>query len=537
MALAVDPADAQDRNGSPTLPSIADKTQVAVGYVYHDADGNGHRDADEAGLPDVRVSNGRDIVRTDSEGRYELEVGDDQILFVIKPRDWKTPVNEHQLPQFYYIHKPNGSPESQYPGVEPTGSLPKSVDFPLTPSDEPNTFRALVFGDTQPRNVKEVDYITHDVVAQIIREEGKHASFGVTLGDVAFDNLNTMEPLNRAISKIGIPWFNVLGNHDLNFDSPDDMHSDETFERIYGPSYYSFDYGATHFIVLDDVIWTGGKGKKRGKYHGGLGKVQIEFIRNDLAMIPEDQLVVLMMHIPVTGVEDRQELYRLLEKRPYSLSLSAHTHRLQHHFLDEEDGWQGAEPHHHLTNVTVCGSWWSGMPDENGIPHATMSDGGPNGYSIITFDGHEYSIEFRAARRPANHQMNIFAPYEVAADATGDTEVLVNVFAGSERSKTEVRFGADQPWRTMEHVARPDPYFEKLKEREAALAKRLSPVDGGTPLPWNPLPKSHPSSHIWRGLLPADMPIGTATIEVRTTDMFGQTYTDQRSIRIVAPTH
>lgn len=532
------PAAAHEGHAHLTAASeqtLTGSIQVASGYVFHDLNGNQKRDTEEPGLPDVRVSNGSEIVRTDVEGRYELKVDDDQILFVIKPRNWKTPVNQDQLPQFYYIHKPAGSPDSRFPGVDPTGPLPKSVDFPLYPNEEPDTFRALMFGDPQPRNLKEVDYITHDVVAQIVREEGHDASFGVTLGDIAFDDLNTMEPLNRAIALIGIPWYNVIGNHDINYDSPDDQHSDETFERIYGPNYYSFDYGAVHFMVLDDVTWVGGKEGQRGKYHGGLGETQMEFIRNDLAMIPENQLVVLMMHIPLVNVEDRQELYRLIEQRPFSLSFSAHTHYMEHLFIGKEDGWQGPKPHHHVINVTACGSWWRGAPDENGIPHATMSDGGPNGYSIISFDGQKYSLEFRAARRPGDHQMNIHAPDEVTAGATEPTEVLVNVFAGSERSTTEIRFSADGPWVPMERVVRSDPYFEELKQREAALSEQLPSKDGAPSLPWMGLPAPHATQHLWKATLPAELPVGTATIDVRTTDVFGKTYTDQRSIRVVAP--
>ncbi len=151
-----------------------------------------------------------------------------------------------------------------------------------------------------------------------------------------------MEPLNRAIALIGIPWYNVIGNHDINFEAQDDEHSDETFERIYGPSYYSFDHGPVHFLVLDDVRWFVPEGQDRGRYVGGLGKTQMEFIRNDLALIPEDQLVVLMMHIPLVDVEDRDELYDLIEKRPFSMSISAHTHYQQHVFIGKEDGFDGA---------------------------------------------------------------------------------------------------------------------------------------------------------------------------------------------------
>jgi hypothetical protein len=391
-----------------------------------------------------------------------------------------------------------------------------------------------MFGDPQPRNVKEVDYIAHDIIDQIVKAEGHDASFGVTLGDIAFDNLGTMDPLNRAIAMIGIPWYNVIGNHDLNFESPDDQHSDETFERIYGPSYYSFDYGAVHFMVLDDVRWFGRMPDQKPHYVGGLGETQMAFIRKDLEMIPEDQMVVLMMHIPLTNVEDRQELYRLIEKRPFSLSFSAHTHYNEHRFISDEDGWQGAEPHHHVVNVTACGSWWRGAPDELGIPHATMSDGAPNGYSVLTFDGHQYALQFHAARRPASHQMNIHAAPALGQDALADENVIVNLFGGSKHARLEIRFGSSGDWQPMERFVGVAPYYQALKDREAALADQLPKREGGgSNLPWISLPGAHQTPHLWRIALPTDLPTGTHAIEVRAVDMYGQTHRDQRSIRIL----
>ena len=38
----------------------------------------------------------------------------------------------------------------------------------------------------------------------------------------------------------------------------------------------------------------------------------MEFVKNDLALIPDDQLVVLMMHIPLDEVGDRKELFQLI---------------------------------------------------------------------------------------------------------------------------------------------------------------------------------------------------------------------------------
>ena len=97
-----------------------------------------------------------------------------------------------------------------------------------------------------------------------------------------------ISPENVAL--IGIPWYNVVGNHDINFDSPTDKNSDETFHRHFGPNYYSFDYGAVHFIVLDDVEWSHQQANGKRGYIGGLDEDQLTFVKNDLALVPEKKL-------------------------------------------------------------------------------------------------------------------------------------------------------------------------------------------------------------------------------------------------------
>src|SRR5690554_7631488 len=104
---------------------------IVKGFVFEDLNGNGKKEQREKGIAGVPVSNGIEVVQTDAKGQYELPIGDDQIVFVIKPSDYSVPVNENKLPQFYYIHKPAGSPELKFAGVQPTGELPKSVDFEI----------------------------------------------------------------------------------------------------------------------------------------------------------------------------------------------------------------------------------------------------------------------------------------------------------------------------------------------------------------------------------------------------------------------
>ena len=155
-----------------------------------------------------------------------------------------------------------------------------------------------MFADPQPRNQQEVDYLIQDVLEELV---GTDATFGVTLGDIMFDDLSLFESQNQGIALVGIPWYNVIGNHDVNREAKRDEHSDETFERVFGPAYYSFEYGKAHFVVMDNVDWYYNEGTKKHGYRGGISKAQMAFLENDLKLVPKDKLVVLMMHIPITS--------------------------------------------------------------------------------------------------------------------------------------------------------------------------------------------------------------------------------------------
>lgn len=503
--------------------------QQAAGRVYHDKNFNNQYDTGEPLLSGIRVSNGESIVTTDSTGSYELAISDDTILFVIKPQGWRTPVNEDQIPQFYYIHKPAGSPVGyRFKGVSPTGPLPKSVDFPLYPQKEPDNFKAILFADPQPRNQQEVDYVIREVVEEII---GTDAAFGVTLGDIMFNNLDLFGPQNQGIALIGIPWYNVIGNHDNNAEAPSDELSDETFERIYGPAYYSFDYGQAHFVVLDNVEWYHDKAGKKMNYRGGLGKRQMTFLTNDLADVPAEKLVVLLMHIPLLSTREKSKIFRLIEQRPFTLSVSGHQHYQRHLYLDKEDDWQGKTPHHHVINVTAGGSWWSGMKRYGGAPHAYSRDGTPNGYSIVTFDGNQYAFQYKAAGKPASYQMHISAPAELSSTAE-PIKVYANVFAGSTRTHlTAVLRNNKGTLKTLKVEHAPDqrdPDLVALAEAEDQLRTTL-----GKQVTWSKMSQPIPAHHLWAIELPDGLKPGVYAIQVTAVQPDGTRHTGLRTLRVV----
>ena len=405
--------------------------------------------------------------------------------------------------------------------MAPTGPLPESIDFALYPQEEPEKFEAVIFADPQARDIKEIDYVAHDVVEELI---GTKAAFGVTLGDIMFDDLSLYGAHNRNVAMVGIPWYNVIGNHDLNFDAKSRKHVNETFERVFGPSYYSFNYGEVHFVVLDNIDWVVPEpSNQRGPhYRGKFGETQLAWLKNDLASIDENRMVVLMMHIPIHGCEDAKQLYSLIENRPLCISMSGHTHYHAHKYLTKEDGWNGKEPHHHIINVTVSGSWWSGQKDERGIPHATMSDGAPNGYSILSFDGSDYQLDFRAAGRDKKYQMEIHVPDEIPQKKLADTPLVVNVFNGSEKSVVKMRVDNGSEWTTLKKQNGTDPRFVKQYEKELKTQPLIEPG----------LPKPGISTHLWVAKLPSDLKLGHHLITIQVTDRTGRKFQSNQIIRV-----
>ncbi len=531
---------AQSRKAS---KRAANAQAMVGGFVYHDLNENQIKEAGEPGIPNVLVSNSVEVAKTDANGYYELPVTGDDVFFVIKPSTWQCPLNEDNLPQFYYLHKPDGYPAGfKYAGVSPTGALPSSLDFPLYPVEEDPKFKAVVFGDPQPYTIEQVDFLGDDIIPELIGQSD--LEFGMTMGDVVGDDLDLYGPINQLIAKIGIPWYSVLGNHDVNYMAPTDEWADETFNRVFGPATYAFEYGEVHFIVVDDVIHEDKAGSKQ--YVGGLRPDQLTFVENYLGHVPKDHLVVLAMHIPLENhgkyfrKSDQKALFDLLKDFPNTLSISAHTHVQEHkYFHAESSDWSRDVPHHHFNVGTTSGSWWRGYKNEVDVPMTMMRDGTPNGYAMIQFNKVDYLIDWKVAGSPESHQMNIHVPRGILAGSTDTTLLTVNFFNGCEQSEVEYRVEGLTSWKTMTKISKFDPYYLKVYERwenlkylEVPEKWESDPQLVNEPNIGRPISNPQESAHLWEADLGTDWPVGRHVIEVRAKDRNGRTYQAIKTFRV-----
>ncbi|NLO32226.1 MAG: hypothetical protein GX117_02540 [Candidatus Hydrogenedentes bacterium] len=507
--------------------------ETVVGTVYHDQNGNRVKDAHESGIPGVAISNGESVVVTDSAGRYSIDVEDPGIVFMVKPRGWETFVDPASgLRQFYYLYRPNGSPEVKYGGIAPTGALPESLDFPLRPLKESNAFEILLLGDPQVRDLDEVRYYVRDMIPEVT---GLDVAFGCILGDNVYNTPLMFEPYRQATQQAGLEWHYVPGNHDTGFDAPSNEYSYETFQNAIGPEYYAAVYGHVHLLVLNNIHYE----LPSSEYHAELGEKQQAFVRNYLALVPKDALVILTMHIPIMRLVDRDALYESLAPFPNCISFSAHTHSHAHYFLNaEDDGWTNEYEHHHIVQGTVCGSWYGGFPNGVGIPESLMGDGTPKGYAILRVDGGSYDYRYYASGHGKDYQMDVHVPRQVSLDSDNKGQVVVNFFNGTEKCKLEMRLNNGE-WTPMEQYTGKPPFYVELVDRQKEFARLVGKERGLTEVDdkkarqiadqfrfaiGRGMPAAKDTRHLWGAPVPAALKEGFNTVDVRATSPFGGPY-------------
>lgn len=372
--------------------------------------------------------------------------------------------------------------------------------------------RVLVFGDPQVKSMHDIDYYRRDIVEPL---RGRHgAQLGITLGDLVDDAPALFPAIKAETAKLGVPWLYAPGNHDVDPGAEDDAGSLDGFRRAIGPDTLVHETALANFVVLDDVIIQPGR---QPAYIGGLREDQFALLAQRLPELRKDRLLVVALHIPLfedAGKDsfrdaDRARLFALLKAFPHVLVLSAHSHAQRHVFHGAADGWQGVAPLHEYNVGATCGSYWSGVKNAAGIPDATMADGTPNGYAVLTVrPGGDYALAWHNARDPADTQIGLHAPKVLRRGAYPAWHVYANVYMGMGDSRVEYRVD-DGEWKPMKKVLQPDPALLAENMRDDA-AEALRGYDRS--------PEAEPSHHLWRAALPTRLSAGQHRIEVRAFD-------------------
>ncbi len=343
------------------------------------------------GINRVAVSDGRSVTMTNSSGEFELNSSSDRdFVFVSMPSGYKIKKQTNGSADFFQKIDKSKADQNCYFNLEKTETSDSNHHF-------------LLLADTQIQNEFEANQlltVTGPDVKATINSLNDPNIFGIGCGDLVYDRLELFKEYNQSIQNYGIPFFQVIGNHDMDFGVRSDAWSNQTFKSHFGPNYYSWNRGEIHYVVLDDVFYLG----TSSKYIGYLAEEQLAWLEQDLAQVEKGKTVVISLHIPTfTGavrryperdvlgvtVSNREHLYRILEGYQAHI-LSGHTHfndnMIHGHIYEHCHG-------------TVCGAWWSGP---------ICYDGTPNGYGIYEAKGSELRWQYKGTGLDVNEQFRVY---------------------------------------------------------------------------------------------------------------------------------
>ena len=235
-----------------------------TGKIYVDTNKNGIYDNGEQKLEGVLVSNGLDVVKTNTKGIYTLpEYPKGKFIFITTPSGFQTNNGHFQRIEL-------GKKEYNF-GLSPTSGY--------IAHDGAHNF--LHITDTEISSPVGQDGWLNNVRDYAHNEQ---SAFIIHTGDICYEDglkshLNMMNANN-----MGVPVFYCIGNHDL----VKGKYGEEMYESIYGPVYYSFDVGNVHYVVTPML---------RGDYRPGYRQKDVcRWLKNDLTQIPSGTPVIVFNH-------------------------------------------------------------------------------------------------------------------------------------------------------------------------------------------------------------------------------------------------
>ena len=436
------------------------------------------------GLAGVAVTDGSNIVLTDSMGRYSLAtLSLSQFIYITTPSGYDVPVASGSIPQFYHTLTPSDS----------------IYDFHLTPSaTDDNRHAFVVHTDVQVTSKADVAQFSKQIVTdtkqtlQHLASQG-YKVFGTDCGDIVGDTPSLFDDYIRACQVLDTPFFRIIGNHDMDYWGRSFETSYRTFSSLFGPTHYSFNCGKAHYIFINDNFYTG----FGINYIGYIPESTLRWLEQDLNLLPKGSPVFVFMHIPTAESTD-------LDHASFNYDWLANVRQFHYMFKDFDTHIVSGHTHfnmnlefnsHLYEHVTaaVCGTWW--RTEE-------CMDGTPRGYGVFTVDGERVSWQYKSAGYPSTYQLRAYTP---GSAAEYPDEVVANVWNYDSRWRVELLENG-KPTATMKRYTGFDPISHAhCSNKKVVLYDWISPITN--PHMFHARPKN-----------PA------AKLQVRATDRFGNVF-------------
>lgn len=443
---------------------------------------------DGKGVAGAVVSDGEQVVVTDAEGAYGMH-SSKQCGYVFL-----------SIPSGYEVEADGIIPRHFVPVTRGKGL--EQADFHLKKVDN-HRYTLFVLNDIHLSNTAADEDIRQfwekfvpDYREMMQTTEGK--CYGLTVGDMTTDsrwyrnNYGLPEYLKEMEQVPSLPLFHSMGNHDNDpkgkwLPEQWDSVAVKTYRRVVGPSYYSFNLGEVHYVMLDNLVYLGPRkvGKKtRWDFRVEIDEVQMRWLYEDLQHVKHSTPLVVCMHAPMwgcTGLKegipvlkhaftDEQNAKRLLAivknfKRVHIVS--GHTHVNRHYNYSKR-----ITEHN---NIAVAASSWK--LDGEGRRHLSK-DGTPGGYAIYRVDGKRIEWSYKALGRPIDSCQFIVYDMNTVPQQYGglgdSNEVWLNVYNYDPSWRIEVReHGSRLP---VERIRKRDPLYRLVADGVFGSGSAFSPA-------------------------------------------------------------
>lgn len=324
------------------------------------------------GVAGVLVTDGVSIVKSDDHGCYKLNTNDHtQFVHIVQPSGYQTPFR-NGVCQFY---SPVTSGNDQY-------------NFELTKLPQDQDFILLAIADVQTGNDKHFAKFQQQSVPDLKKTIASYPAgtpiYGISLGDIVWDQFDHFARYKKEIENLGIPFYAVIGNHDHDKDTPTKAQSEDRYKAEFGPTYYACCLGQYWCIVLDNIDYEGNK-----VYENRISNEQVKWLRKLVKHIPAGSPVILGVHATLHSTKNKQKVLDILKDHRVDV-LSGHTHINVNYE-------QGNVFEHNV--AAICGSWW--MP-------VAGKDGTPKGYEVMEGRGKQLNWFYKSTGQDRDYQMKVY---------------------------------------------------------------------------------------------------------------------------------
>ncbi|MDR1154761.1 MAG: calcineurin-like phosphoesterase C-terminal domain-containing protein [Bacteroidales bacterium] len=486
----------------------------------------------------VVVSDGHEVAVTDANGVYYLpsqkQTG---FVFISTPGNYETDSRDG-IPQFFRR-------------LEAPAATVERKDFALTQVNN-DRHAVLAIADWHLANrtadLAQFNNCLTDIngVIDSYRAAGVKV-YGLTLGDMTWDtywysNHFALPEYLTQMKRVNTVFFNTMGNHDNNRYITDDRMAEQPFRDIIGPTWYSFNLGKIHYVVLDNIQYVNTGGAQgvigNGNYNDMVTAGQIAWLKKDLAKVQDKSApLIVAMHIHLYNqpnvnnaaavhLDNGQELISCFDGFAGVHVLTGHLH------LNYRVNASATLMEHNT--AAVCATWWwTGNTGHAG--NHICKDGSVGGYAIWEMDGKNAEWYYKSIGYPRSYQFRTYdlntiriTAAQYAPSANTAYAAKVPAYAGSYAGGNTANealinvWGYDRDWRI------------EVKENETALpVTRVSVKD-----PLHII--SYECQRLNRNTDPtADFVSGNSThffkvtassavstLNIKVTDRFGNVYTE-----------